>query len=126
MALYKNLPHSRKKTEELPFYRPIDRVVDFLWENREKLFPYLVAVLVLLVVYGGYRLYGLRYESSASQMLEQGDLEGAVQKYPRANASQIARLKLGRKALEAKQYEEAIRWYQALADPHTNNSLYRV
>lgn len=124
MSTYKRLPRTKKKG--LPFYRPIDRLMVFAWEKRKALVPFLIAVVAVAAILGGVQLYSSYYEGKATKAVLNGDLEKAVRGYPRSEAAKIARTRLGKRALDAKNYDEAIEWYAPLADDHAAPPILRI
>lgn len=115
MPTYKALPIS-KKTEPLPLYRPMDRWITAVWEKRGILTPLAIVVLIVLLAFVGLKTYAFRYEAKASALLDRGQAETAILKYPRSDAARLARLKLGKQALDAKDYDKAIQWYAPLTE----------
>jgi len=126
MPTYKAIPASAKKTEELPFYRPIDRWITAAWEKKEVLTPFAVAAVIALVALAGFKFYGSRYESKAAILMNSGQLEPAVREYPRSAAARLARMKLGQKALEAKDYDKAVSWYGPVAESASTPAILKV
>jgi uncharacterized MAPEG superfamily protein len=126
MPTYKQRPHSRKADEPLPLYRPIDRLALRAVENRRKLFPFLAAGAVLLAAFGGFKAYTHYYETKASGLLNRGDLEATVKEYGRSDAARVARIKLGKAALDAREYDRAAGWYAPLAADDSAPDLLRI
>lgn len=124
MPIYKNMPHSKSKP--LPFYRPIDRLMIWALERRKALTPFLAAAAVVLAIFAGMKGYSGYYETKATEMSNRGDLEGVVKDYSRSEAAGLARIRLGKRALEAKDYDQAIRWYTPLAEDHAAPTVLRI
>jgi tetratricopeptide (TPR) repeat protein len=125
MPLYKRIEKRRKKGNELPFYRPIDRLFLFLWGRRKTLAPLAAVLLLTLLAYGGLRYYASRYETGASLLLGRGELREAAERYPRSKAAMVARLKLGREAIEGGKYDEAVAWYLPVVEKGAATPLLR-
>ncbi len=106
MPIYKSLPEKKKATD-LPFYRPIDRLFILFWEKKKALFPFLIAAVLLAFLYGALRAY--RFYSQS-----------------RAVGAALASVKSGQKALKEKKYDEAIRWYQGVAENSYSPTLLRI
>ncbi len=126
MPIYKRLPTARKKAFQLPFYRPIDRLFIRLWGMRKMLAPFLIAAAAVLAVYAGLTLYTNNYQSSASRLFNQGELQKTVREYPRSKSAVLARMKLGRKATDDKNYDEAIQWYTPVFENSRHPSILRI
>lgn len=126
MPTYKQRPKAKKKTENLPLYRPIDRLALVVMENRKKLAPIVIAALVALAAFGGFKLYAAHYEGQASDLLNQGELEALTKDYGRSKAAQVARIKLGKTALDAKDYDRAITWYGPVASNASAPALLKI
>lgn len=126
MPTYKQRPKSKKKSENLPLYRPIDRLALVVMENRKKLAPILVTVLIALIAFGGFKLYSAHSESLASDLLNRDQLESVVKDYGRSKAAQVARIKLGKTALDAKDYDRAIAFYGPVAANTSAPSLLKI
>ncbi len=114
MPTYKNLPTHKK--EALPFYRPIDHWIATAWEKKEVLLPFAVVGVIALIAFVGIRSYGSRYEAKAVHLLETGQWEAVTREYPRSDAARLAYMKLGKQALDAKDYEKAIQWYGPVSE----------
>jgi tetratricopeptide (TPR) repeat protein len=123
---YKQRPHLRKSDEPLPLYRPIDKLAIRAVENRRKLFPIFVTVLVLLAAFAAFKAYSAYYESKASSLFNRGDLETAAKEYGRSRAAKAARIKLGRTALDAGEYDRAASWLAPLAHDPKAPDLLRI
>lgn len=106
MPLYKN--HPRNRSQELPFYRPIDRLFYAAWDHRKALVPYAVLVMALAFVYLGLRYYQDVYDRRASTLLEQGHAAEVAERYGRSEAALVARMQLASKALDEKRWDDAV------------------
>lgn len=126
MPTYKQRPHVRKSDAPLPLYRPIDRLAIRAVENRRRLMPILAAVGFLLAVFAGFKAYSSYYEGKASGLLNKGELEILAKDYGRSNAAKVARIRLGKQALEGKEYDRAIEWYAPLASDASAPDLLRI
>lgn len=127
MPTYKQRPKPKKKeVVELPVYRPLDGLALWVAEHRSKVVPVVIAALIGLFLFGGIKAYSAYYESKASDLLNRGDLEVLAKDYPRSKSAQIARLKLGKLALEAKEYDRAIIWYEPVASNSDIPAFLRV
>ncbi len=126
MPTYKQRPHVRKSDAPLPLYRPIDRLAIRAVESRKKIAPFAVAAVVLLVLFGAFKAYSSYYEGQASSLLNRNELEVLAKDYGRSRASKVARIKLGKTALDAKEYDRAIDWYAPLAADNAAPALLRV
>lgn len=124
MPTYKQLPRSKNKP--LPFYRPIDRLMIWGWEKRKALTPFLGAAVIVLVVLAGMKGYSGYYEAKATEMSDRGDLEKVVKEYSRSEAARLARARLGKRALETKDYDKAIQWYAPLVEDQAAPVLLRI
>ncbi len=116
MPTYKNLPKKKESVKNLPLYRPIDTLVHKVWTVRSKLTPFLIVVGLGLFLFFGYKAYTNHYEEKARILFQSGENEKVASLYPRSSAAFLARMKLGRKALDDKKYEEAIQWYAPLVN----------
>lgn len=116
MPSYKNLPKRKERATDLPLYRPIDKVVHKMWGLKSKLTPVLIVAGLALLVFFGYKFYANHYEKKAKVLFQSGENEKVVSLYPRSSAAFLSRMKLGRKALDDKKYDEAIQWYAPLTD----------
>jgi len=125
MPTYKTLPKSRK-TEALPLYRPIDDLVYSAWKKKEILMPFLVVGFVALLAFVGFQSYSNRYDSKASDLFNQGNFESVIREYPRSGSSRIARMKLGKQAFEAKDFDKAIAWYGPVAQDADAPAILRI
>lgn len=118
MPTYKQRPHPKKKAEDLPLYRPMDRVALKIVENRGKIIPFVVAGLLILLLFAGYKAYSAHYENKAAALLNANEIERLAKDYERSKAAKIARLKLGKMALDTGEYDRAAAWYEPVAsDP---------
>ncbi|HEX5038311.1 MAG TPA: hypothetical protein VFX30_14235 [bacterium] len=127
MPTYKQRPVSRKERDEkLPLYRPIDGLALQVAENRKKLAPYILLVVVAFALFGVYKAYGAHYESKASGLLERGELETVAKEYGRSKAAQVARVRLGKQAMDAKEYDRAADWYGPVASNASAPALLRI
>ncbi len=109
MPLYKNHPHTRN--QELPFYRPIDRLFFSAWDRRRVLLPYAALMMVLGLVYLGIRSYQDVYDRRASALLGQGLMTEVTERYGRSDAALVARMQLASKALDEKRWDDAVRLF---------------
>jgi len=128
MPTYKTLPSS-KKSEELPLYRPIDDLVYSVWKKKDFLLPFVVVAVIALLGFVGFKSYVSHYESKASDLFNQGQLEAVIQQYGRSNAARLARMKLGKQALDtkdAKDFDKAIQWYGAVAEDQNAPPILKV
>jgi tetratricopeptide (TPR) repeat protein len=127
MPTYKQLPLPKKdQGANLPFYRPIDHLAFQVVEHRRKILPYVVVAVLAFALFGGFRAYSAHYEGNASQLLSAGQAEAVVKDYGRSKAARIARLKLGKTALDAKEYDRAIDWFTPVAGDQRAPALLRV
>ncbi|HSA59050.1 MAG TPA: hypothetical protein VLJ37_05125 [bacterium] len=126
MPTYKQRPHLRKSDAPLPLYRPIDRLAIRAMENRRKLAPILAVAGVLLVLFAGLKAYSSYYQGKASALLNKGELEVLAKDYGRSNAAKVARIRLGKLALDGKEYDRAIDWYAPLASDASAPDLLRI
>jgi hypothetical protein len=126
MPTYKQRPHSKKQAESLPFYRPIDRLAFQVMRHRKKLAPFLIAVALVLGLLGAFKIYAAHYEDKASALLNRGELEALAKDYGRSKAAKIARVKLGKLSLDAKEYDRAIDWYAPVASDSSAPALLRI
>lgn len=124
MPTYKSLPTHKK--EDLPLYRPVDRWVAAAWGKKQVLLPIAVVGVIALIAFVGLKSYGSRYEAKASNLLETGQWEAVTREYPRSGAARLARMKLGKQALDAKDYEKAIQWYGAVSENSKAPAILRV
>lgn len=124
MPVYKQLPQSKNKP--LPFYRPIDRLMIWALENQKALIPFLVAAVAVLAIFAGMKGYSGHYEAKAAEMSDRGDIEKVVKEYSRSEAARLARARLAKRALEAKDYDKAIQWYAPLAEDHAASAILRI
>ncbi len=124
MPIYKKLP--TKKRKALPFYRPIDRFFFALWDRRRALTPYVVVLLIVGLLYGGLRLYAARYEGKAALLFASGNLQEVVKGYPRSQAAEVSRVRLGGRALEEGRLDEALDWYRPVAEDRNSAPLLRI
>ncbi len=85
--------------------------------------PFAMILIVFSIFMGAFKVYVNHYQDKAAALLAtasgQGDkqkdiYQEVIKRYPRAEASWVARSLLGHEALEAKHYSEAIQWYQSL------------
>jgi hypothetical protein len=123
---YKQRPIPKKEAENLPFYRPIDNLAFQAVENRKKIIPLLVLAVLGLALFGGFKAYSAHYENKASQLLDRGENEVLAKEFGRSRAARVARLKLGKLALDTKEYDRAIGWYAPVVDDKGAPALLRV
>jgi predicted negative regulator of RcsB-dependent stress response len=127
MPTYKQRPISKKqKNANLPFYRPIDHLAFKAMENRRKLAPFLIAGVLAFTLFGGFKAYSVHYEEKASRLLNEGQDEVLAKEYRRSKAAKIARMKLGKRSLDAKEYDRAVDWYGPVASDASAPALLRV
>jgi predicted negative regulator of RcsB-dependent stress response len=127
MPSYKNLPKERHKEDLHPLlYRPVDRLMIYLWKSRKVVAPFLIAGLLLLIGFGSLRAYVSHYNHKAASLLAEGNLEIVAEQYPKSEAAGVARMKLGYKALEAKDYDQAVRWYLAASEDRSQSAILRI
>lgn len=129
MPVYKQLPKNKKKSEHLPFYRPVDHLVMVLWERRKALRPFLAVAASVLVFFFGMKFYSAHYEEKAGALLvkdSKDSLEEVVRNYPRSHAANVSRMKLGKKALDQKNWDQASEWYGQVAQNQNAAAILRV
>jgi len=124
---YKQRPISKKERDEkLPLYRPIDGLAFQVAKNRKKLVPYVILAVVAFALFGGFKAYTVHYEGKASGLLDQGRLEVVAKDYGRSKAAKVARIRLGKLALDDKEYDRAIDWYGPVAADKSTSTLLRI
>lgn len=126
MPIYKSLPKTKKKENPLPLQAPVDRLLHALWGARRILAPILGIFLALLAGIGIFRIYSSHYDDQATQLLSQKELAAVVRDYPRSPSAAIARVKMGEEALEKKNYDEAAKWFEPVANHLKGPPIVRI
>jgi predicted negative regulator of RcsB-dependent stress response len=127
MPTYKQRPVSKKEREEkLPLYRPIDSLAFQVAENRKKLLPFVLLAVVAFALFGGFKAYKAHFESKASELLEKNELEAVARDYGNSKAAQVARIRLGKSAMDAKEFDRAVDWYAPVASDTSAPALLRI
>ena len=124
MPIYKNVPG--KKPESLPFYRPVDKVAFWFWNQRRLMVPIVILTAVTGSAWAGLSSYRSWAEGKAAVILETDTPEKVVDRYPRSSAARIARIQLGDKALAEEKWDEAIRLFQKVAEDRRSDAFLRI
>jgi hypothetical protein len=127
MPTYKQLPHKKnpkKIAAAAPWY-----TIPENWVTLGA--PVAMLILLLAAGIGIFKFYRSFVANKASTLvsapqISPADLEAVVKKYPKSDAASVARVKLGKKALDAGQWQEAIRWYEPVSTNKSAAAVLRV
>ncbi len=128
MPTYKELSSNKKtqpkKADVLPWYSVPEN-----WFSVAT--PVAILLLVVIAVYGAVKMYRGSVADKSSALvsapgIDAAGLEGVVKKYPKSDAAAVARVKLGKQALDQSRWDDAIAWYAPVADDRSSPALLRV
>lgn len=127
MSTYKNLSHHNhsQKNDSLPLYRPLDEMVGESLKHKNILIGVVASILALTIGYVGFTSYQSNLREKSSLLLKENP-KAVLEKYPDSNAATVARVKLGAEAMEKKQWDEALTYYQVLSEKKSIPSLVRI
>lgn len=125
MPIYKSNPRD-KKTEALPFYRPIDHLILTAWQKKRALIPYASVLLAIFAAYFALQYYTYLYNDKASRLLSANQFPDVVQKYGRSEAALLARMKLADQALTESRFDEALSYYKDTVEKAEKYPMIRI
>lgn len=115
MPIYKRLP-TTKNNNAVPLSHPLERLYGLFWEKKRLIGRGFIVFLLLAGVGAVFFSYRSRIERKAGRILEEREWSASEEalKYPRTRAAAVARLSLGQRAIEGKDWDRAIEYYEPL------------
>lgn len=115
MPIYKRLP-TTKNNAPVALSHPLERLYGLFCEKKRLIGRGFVVFLLLAGVGAVFFSHQFRIEGKANRILEEREWSASeeVLKYPRTRAAAVARLSLGQRALDGKDWDRAIEYYEPL------------